>query len=173
MSVVAAKIYNDQISMAADSIIVRGWNRNDGERLKITKMCKTNGMIIGSCGGAQECSIFQVFCSNHKPEAAKIKDIISFMIEFKKWAKDLSLEVSSEEKKIENQYLIAFDSTLWYVDGLNVIEIKDYYAIGAGEEYALTALHLGKNTIESVKVACEMSCYVSEPIIEETIDIKH
>ena len=47
-----------------------------------------------------------------------------------------------------------------------VHEISDYIAIGAGEQFANAALYLGHTPKEAVKVACDLSCYVSEPIIE-------
>lgn len=175
MSVVAAKISDNKITMSADSIILSGWQRKDQEHFKAAKMCKTNGMLIGSCGSLQESSMFQVFCANHKPESPKLKSVLEFMIDFKKWMKDLSLDpdVASDKKPVENQYLIAFDSSLWVVYGWDVIEIKDCYAIGAGEDYALAALHLGCSPREAVKVACEISCYVCDPVLEETIEINH
>lgn len=174
MSVVAARIYENKIVMASDSIIIAGWSRTDQEHFKSVKMCKTNGMLVGSCGYLQEGSMFQVFCSNHKPSEAKMKNVIEFMIEFKKWVKELSLNSDDEAKKmLENQYMLAFDSTLWVIDGVNVNQVKDFYAIGAGEDFALAAMHLGHTPFEAVKLACEMSCYVTEPILEEIIEINH
>lgn len=174
MSVVAVKITDNKIVMASDSIIVGGWDRKDQERFKSVKMSKVNGMLVGSCGYLQEGAMFQVYCSNHKPEGTKIKDVLEFMIEFKKWVKDLSLNSDEDSKKmLSNQYLIAFDSTVWVVNGIDVIPVKDYYAIGAGEDYALAAMHLGCTPHDAVKVACEMSCYVTDPILEESIEINH
>lgn len=45
-------------------------------------------------------------------------------------------------------------------------ELFDYGAIGAGEDFATAALYLGHHPKEAVKVACDLSCYVCEPIIE-------
>ena len=49
---------------------------------------------------------------------------------------------------------------------MHIEEINDYAAIGAGRDYAYAALYLGHEPKEAVKVACDLSCYVSEPIIE-------
>lgn len=172
MSVVAAKIMDNKIIMASDSIIIGGFSRTDQERFKSTKMSKVNGMLVGSCGYLQEGAMFQVFCGNRKPAGTKIKDVVEFMIDFKKWVKELSLNSDDDTKKmLSNQYIIAFDSTLWVINGIDVIPVKDYYAIGAGEDYALAAMHLGCTPREAVKVACDMSCYVSDPILEETIEL--
>jgi hypothetical protein len=45
-------------------------------------------------------------------------------------------------------------------------EIKDFAAVGAGEDFANAALYLGHSPEEAVKVACELCCFVSEPIIK-------
>jgi len=45
-------------------------------------------------------------------------------------------------------------------------EIKDFAAIGAGEDFANAALYLGHSPEEAVKVACELCCFVSEPIVK-------
>jgi hypothetical protein len=47
-----------------------------------------------------------------------------------------------------------------------VHEVFDFISIGAGEDFANAALYLGHTPKEAVKVACELSCYVCEPIKE-------
>ena len=49
---------------------------------------------------------------------------------------------------------------------LYVNEVNEYAAIGAGEDFALAALYLGHSAKEAVKVACELSAFVAEPIVE-------
>ena len=51
---------------------------------------------------------------------------------------------------------------------MHVEEIDDFAAIGAGRDYAYAALYLGATPKEAVEVACELSCYVSEPIVTAT-----
>lgn len=47
-----------------------------------------------------------------------------------------------------------------------VCQIKDYVAIGAGDDFATAALYLGHTPREAVEVACNLSCYVAGPIVE-------
>lgn len=70
-----------------------------------------------------------------------------------------------KESDTKNSYLVAFGGHLFQICGYLVREIKDYYAIGAGAPYALTALHLGHDPEEAVKVSCDMCCFVCEPIV--------
>ena len=54
MSVVAAKVFEDKVVMAADSILVKGWSKRNSNFAKITGI---NGMIVGGVGYAQEISL--------------------------------------------------------------------------------------------------------------------
>lgn len=49
---------------------------------------------------------------------------------------------------------------------MHVEEIDDFAAIGAGRDFSYAALYLGATPEEAVKVACELSCKVSEPIVK-------
>lgn len=165
MSVVCAKVYKDEIVLAADSILVRGWSSKTTEHT-FSKLNKVNGIIIGSCGFAQEHSLMTHYMETHKPKNATTKAILDFMVEFTKWKKDY--ETSAE---IKNCYIIAFDGKCFEVSCLFVTEIETYSAIGAGEDFAMAALYLGHSPKEAVKVACDLSCFVAEPIIEEKMRI--
>jgi hypothetical protein len=59
-----------------------------------------------------------------------------------------------------------FGGHLFEIEHMLAFEIKDYTAAGAGEDFANAALYLGHSPREAVKVACDLSCYVCEPIIE-------
>lgn len=55
MSVIAGKVYNDKIVVAADSIVVKGWSKRTGN---FAKLLEINDMIIGGTGSAEELSLF-------------------------------------------------------------------------------------------------------------------
>ena len=164
MSVVAAKIYNNKIYMAADSILVYGSSKStNGNFAKINYI---NDMIVGGCGYAEEISLLWHYMRTHKPESATEKDILDYFVEFSKWKKDYSGNGS-----ITNTYLLAYQGHLFEVEHMFVYEIKDYVAIGAGMDFANAALYLGHSPKKAVKVACELSCYVAEPVIQYEMDI--
>lgn len=160
MSVICVKVYKKEIVIAADSILVRGWSKETNHTF--SKLNKINGIILGSCGLAQEHSLMVHYMETHKPKNATNKSILDFMVEFTKWKKDYESNVD-----IKNSYIIAFDGKCFDVNYLFVKEIETYAAIGAGEDFAMAALYLGHTPKEAVKVACELSCFVAEPIIEE------
>lgn len=160
MSVIAAKVYNDKIIMAADSIICSGYSKRNSNFAKIVEI---NGMIAGSTGSAQEASIMWHYMQTHKPASASEKDVLTFIIEFAQWRGNI------DGSKVENVYLLAYQGHLFEIQYMFVHEIHDFHAIGAGEDYANAALYLGHTPRESVKVACELCCFVSEPIVEYTM----
>lgn len=159
MSVVAARVYKDKIVMAADSIVVRGWSkRTDHDVVKINEI---NSMIVGSTGYAQELSLMWQYMTTHKPATAIEKDVLAFIVEFSKWKRDLIGNGS-----VDNTYLMAYDGHLFQIEDMLVYEVSEYSAIGAGEDFANAVLYMGNNPRDAVKVACELSCFVAEPIIE-------
>lgn len=159
MSVVAARVYKDKIVMAADSIVVRGWSkRTDHDIVKINDI---NGMIVGSTGYAQELSLMWQYMTTHKPAAATEKDVLAFVVEFSRWKRELIGNGS-----VDNTYLMAYDGHLFQIQDMLVYEVSEWSAVGAGEDFANAVLYLGNSPRDAVKVACELSCFVAEPIIE-------
>lgn len=158
MSVVAAKVYDKEIIMAADSILVKGWSKRNSNFAKIAEI---NDMIVGGTGSAQEISMMWHYMQTHKPASPTEKDVLTFIIEFSKWKSDMG-----GGSNLENAYLLAYKGHLFEIEDMFVHEIFDYIAIGAGEDFSTAALYLGHSPQEAVKVACDLSCYVCEPIIE-------
>lgn len=162
MGVVAAKVYKDKIVMAADSIVVRGRSKRIDNG--IVKINKINDMIVGSTGYAQELSLMWQYMTTHKPATATEKDVLDFVIEFSRWKRELIGSYS-----VDNTYLMAYDGHLFQIENMLVCEVSEWIAIGTGEGFANAALYLGNNPRDAVKVACELSCFVAEPIIEYTM----
>lgn len=162
MSVVTARVYKDKIVMAADSIVVRGWSkRTDHDIVKINEI---NGMIVGSTGYAQELSLMWQYMTTHKPATATEKDVLAFVVEFSRWKRELIGNGS-----VDNTYLMAYDGHLFQIEDMLVYEVSEWSAVGAGEDFANAVLYLGNSPRDAVKVACELSCFVAEPIIEYTM----
>lgn len=156
MSVIAAKVTDKEITIAADSIVTKGTLK----RTNFAKLHKINNMIAGGCGNAEELSIFFEYLAEHKPESATKKQVRRFLQRFSEYKSDYT-----NEPDIENCYLIVFEGHLFETDGMFVQEITNYTAIGEGEAYALAALHLGHSCVEAVKTSCDLCCFTSEPII--------
>lgn len=156
MSVVSCKIYDDQIVIGADSIIINGHTQ---EKDKLAKLNMVNDMIIADVGNADEGMLFLMFCKTRKPKAPTPDDIIEFMMDFFSWYRG-----KFDEATIENTYILALEGKAFYIDGFFVKEITDYTAIGAGMDFALSALYLGSTVEESIKTACHFSILCEEPV---------
>tara|TARA_R110002020_G_scaffold138469_7_gene308594 strand:- start:51831 stop:52325 length:495 start_codon:yes stop_codon:yes gene_type:complete len=157
MSVVAVKVTKEKIVIGADSILVS--HGTTQEKDKFAKLNKVNDIIVGDVGDAQEGGLFLMFCRTRKPREASIEAIIEFMSEFQDWMKS-----KTDESKLTNEYILIIDKKAFLVEGFFVKEIIDYTAIGAGMDFALSALYLGNSVEESIKAACHLSVYCEEPI---------
>ena len=164
MSVVVVKVLKDKIEVASDSIAVKGWSKIPTCDKKFTKMQKINDMIIGGVGSAEETSLFFHYMKTHTIENVDEKGVLDFIIEFRRWKNDLT-----GNNSFANDYILAFKSKVFYIESMLVIPIDDYYAIGAGADYANGALYMGASPKEAVKASCELCAMVCEPIIIESI----
>ena len=145
MSVVAVKVTKNKITIGADSILVSGWTQ---EKDKLAKLNKVNGMVIGDVGDAQEGALFLLYCKTRKPREASVDAIVEFMSEFQDWMNN-----KTGESKLSNQYILIIEKKAFMIEGFFIKEVTDYTAIGAGMDFALSALYssnlLGIITLKS------------------------
>ncbi len=156
MSVVAVKVTKNKITIGADSILVSGWTQ---EKDKLAKLNKTNGIIIGDVGDAEEGALFLLFCKTRKPRESSVDALVEFMSEFQDWMNN-----KTGESKLSNQYILIIGKKAFMIEGFFIKEVTDYTAIGAGMDFALSALYLGNSVKESIKAACHLSADCEEPI---------
>ena len=162
MSVVAVKVNKNNIEIASDSIIVRGYSKRTDRNFH--KLVKINDIIVGAVGDAEEASLFINFCELHNIKEPNETSILNFMVEFMTWKTGIS-----EHYGLDNEYIIVYGGKVFSVNNLLVEEVTNYEAIGAGEDFATAALYLGHSAKEAVKVACDLCCWVAEPIIDYVI----
>lgn len=156
MSVIAVKVHEDRLEVAADSIVVKGYSKRTDQ---LSKLVEVNNMIIGGVGTAEDNSLMFRYAQTHRPASSTEQDVLAFIAEFSIWKKDYG------SATISNAYIILYDGKAWCVEGMLVYEIKTFDAIGAGCDFAAAALFLQHDAVEAVRVACHLSCYVAEPII--------
>lgn len=156
MSVVAVKVTDDEIIIGADSILAYGWTQ---EKNKLAKIDEVNGMIIGSVGSAQEGALLRMYAKTRTPRRADCESVVNFLSEFHDWMKE-----KTGESELQNDHIIVFKKKVFSLNGYYVKEVEDYDAIGAGMDFALSALYLGKSCKKSIKAACHLSVYCEEPI---------
>ncbi|MGC1527511.1 MAG: hypothetical protein WA783_15805, partial [Phormidesmis sp.] len=148
-------------------LISDGFSKVTSSEIVYSKLIEQNGMVIGSTGDCFEGTMMELFSRNHKPSTTTRLGIMEFLVEFKEWVRKKEGGYSPG-----NGFLIAYDSKLFrVVQGLDVYEVSEFDAIGAGQDFAKAALHLGHTPREAVEVACKLSLYCSEPILEISVPL--
>lgn len=155
MSVIAAKVYEDKICIASDSILIK----EELKRTNFVKLKKFGKTVCGGCGSAEELCLFFEFVKTHPIYQASVSVLVEYMHDFQNYLRDIA-----NIEKSDNTYLIIENNKLFEVEGFFVREITDYTAIGAGEAYALTALYCGKSAEQAVKITCKLCSTVCEPV---------
>jgi len=164
MSVVVCKVNKNNIEIAADSIRVKGWSKINMSPSRRIKLAKINDIIIGGCGLAEETSLFFNYMETHLGgDSVTENDILNYIVEFKKW------KSAYTTSSFENSYILAYKGKAFLIEGMLVIPIDDYAAIGAGEDYANGALYMGATAKQAVEAACALCAMVAEPIVVESI----
>ncbi len=159
MSAIAVKKINKkEFEISADSIRMSGWTQ---EKDKKAKLWRIGDLILGTSGLCSIGSLFREFIENHKPKTNNEYGWINLVIEFIKYHKSIDDKTNFNE----NDFIVIWQNRSFYIGGLFVREIEDYYAIGAGMDFALSALYLGHNTKKACEVATEFSTFCEKPII--------
>lgn len=164
MSVVAVRVYKDKIIIGADSFV--GFSRDTQLKDKDVKLFKQNGMIIGGVGYARDVSLLKLFSRDRKPARSDEDSIIDFITEFIEWAKK-----RIKDYELETEFTIIYNNKAWFLSpGLYLKRIKDYRAMGAGQDIAQAILFLGKGVKDAIDIACELSIYCEKPINMITVN---
>lgn len=163
MTVIAARKTSDGTTFAADTLITDGYHlKSTSADIIHSKLFQHNDLSIGSSGDCFEATLMELFTRNHKPVDSNRLSVIDFLVEFREWVRKKEGGYNPG-----NMYLLAFDQKLFYVcGGLQVYEVQEFEAIGAGADFARAAMHLGHTAREAVEVACKLSVWCSEPITE-------
>lgn len=157
MSVVAVKVTDKIITIGADSQTTN-YSHNKTQTNKIFKINKD--FIIGGVGYASHNQMMRLFCQTNKPASTTHSDIIDFFIKF-----DEFLSRKMSDYKAYNDWLLVYKDKCFKVSSdLYCREVTDYDAIGSGHEFSKAALYLGHTVEESLKVACDLTIYCSEPL---------
>lgn len=168
MSVVACKIHpNGDTTIAADSISVRGWTQrkknSSEEGGKLFDLSNDVG-VIGGVGAFQELNLLRIFLDNYtivpKQEKPSERHILDMLNAFVRWLKDKY----GAPATLSNAYVIALQGGVFTTCGWEVSRVTDFEAIGAGMDFALTALALGHEPHRAVEVATELSVFCERPV---------
>ncbi len=154
MTVIAIKVENDKITIGADSQLTKGSSQRQEKGVKLFEV---HGMVVGMTGNVMIIGLFRMFATTTKPKSATEADLIQFMADFNEFLR-------KRDEKNNCEFLLVFEKKVFYIADLLVLEITDYYTLGTGEDYAMSALYLGNSVKEAIQAACHLSIYCEEPI---------
>jgi ATP-dependent protease HslVU (ClpYQ) peptidase subunit len=163
MSVIATRVYGDRIEIAADSQVTYGATMQTDQNVKL--FTTDTGITVGGVGTMQELALLKIFMKTHFPAAPTEDAMTDFIHEFRQWLLE-NAEINPEFD--DNEYHIIYDGKAFTVHRYNIREIFEFDAVGAGMDYALTALYLGRSPAEAVRVACELNIFCSLPVVTYT-----
>lgn len=197
MSVIAVKKNKNEIIIGADSIRMNGYMKTNDESAKLSKIDKD--MIVGSSGYCDISMLFKNFLLDHKPKSATENGYIRLIDEFidkykytpitsskfiykytsiiSKWLYVYGWRLNSLANRIrdfgfsDSEFIIIYNKKVFFISGYFVKEIKDYYAIGVGKNYAMSCLYAGCSVQKAIETACHFSIYCEKPINIITIKL--
>jgi ATP-dependent protease HslVU (ClpYQ) peptidase subunit len=161
MSVIACRISENGYEIASDSITVRRYTQTKGQTSDFSKLFEVNNMVIGGVGRSEEISLFRLFLLTHNSFNSTEQSLLELLSEFSDWKNK-----KIDNPELENHYLIGVYNNVFCVEGWHIEKITSYMAIGAGQEYALSALYLGHSAEKAIETAIELSMYCEYPVIK-------
>jgi ATP-dependent HslUV protease, peptidase subunit HslV len=150
MSVVVAVRKGNTIAMAADTQTSFGDVRIPIDNLRARKITQVKGAWVGKTGWGLYDNIFADFLSaRRRPPLTSEKGIYRFFLQLwrtlhEKYAfiNDQCREKDSPFGDLDAAFLVVNPSGIYHVaSDMSVTKFTKYYAIGAGNDYALGALH--------------------------------
>ncbi len=169
MSVVATRVTDKEIVIAADSYRGRDWVGTQDKDKEAKIFRADHGMIVGTVGWTEEFALMKIFLRSHFPKDVTEDSVLEFMSEFHDWVRS---KTGKNDYDLKNGWHFVYNGAAFTVDnGYDIRRISDFDAIGAGAVYALTALHLGRSAEEAVEIACQLSSYCEVPVNAFTVSL--
>lgn len=167
MTTIAVKRSKDSINIAYDSQVTMG-NMILENNIYNDKLYIWDDIVFCMAGAISHHELLKSFLSSYTRYTCGENEmyyIVRLFASFIKYLKELGKEeLSSEYIVIINKKILAVDENL-----SNIFEVKTFWAIGSGRDYAITAMHLNKTAKSAVKVAGKIDPYTATPIKTHTI----
>lgn len=172
MSIIACRVKDNKIYIAADSMITDNGFRCD-LKIKSRKIFRINkGTIIASAGVCEESNMFRYCVEDTVFESIDEKSMVNFMSDFYKMRDAKSPWPKEREIASENRYIAVINNIPFFINQLFVSEIKnnEFLAIGHGDLVAIGAMEMGAMPRKAVEIACKHSAFCATPVISCEVD---
>jgi ATP-dependent protease HslVU (ClpYQ) peptidase subunit len=164
MSVIAVKVYDNKIEIAADSRTTYGKFANTPQQQLDNKLFKIKDIVIGMAGYSKTQTLFQTFLESYEPIIGSIAEIYTALKEFRKWREEICGDEKDDEKAM--YAILISEGKAYIIEDYAISEVVGFAAVGSGMTEALVAFDFGATPKEAVVAAVNHNIYCSEPIIE-------
>lgn len=170
MSVIAVRIDNGVIHISGDSQTTWGGhkfpkeNYTDKHVTAYGKIFQVNHMTIGCAGSTSDIGLLQIFAKSHAPVEMEREDILIWLIEFKEWA-NLKAKIGFNDIRIHG-IMIRDKRCFCFYDYMDVVEVKQFDAVGSGMWLAIGAMEAGLSSKQAVAIAQKYDLYCGGEITE-------
>lgn len=175
MSVVVVSRGESENVIVADSALSSHNLTTTNSSIKVFDV--TPDVYVGFAGNPEMVTIFKVFTNkNTFPHAIGLTEetLSSYLFSFYAEAARRGFDISdSDPESLLRTNLSAgviTPYTIFSIEGYFIQEVPDYYAVGSGEDIAMTAMALGQSPVDAVRIACQLNPWCSEPIIERRVE---
>jgi len=159
MSVVITKVYNGNITMAADTAVTT-FGGCTVYTSKEGKIIDTPELIVGVVGSAEHITILKAFFSKYKMSDPTYLGIYEAMKEYYTYLIDLPINMEDDESKFH----LVYRGRAWVIEGLLVEPIEEYHAMGCGKDTAWGALDAGASVRDAVTITCRHNQHCEMPM---------
>lgn len=159
MSVIVTKVYENRITIAADS------QYTYGETKKFTsKLVTTPNLVLGYSGPATQLTKMHAHLAKEGRDEVRptVEGVHHFFQAFDAYYGP------SAEGYDRCWHLVTQGQAFSYIEG-HILEIEDYDAIGSGRDYAIAALWLGCPPCQAVETAIAHNIFCGGPVQEAVI----
>lgn len=172
MSVVVVTRSDDTHTLVADSAMSTHTFVNSG--VKVHRIGRD--VIVGFCGSPEVLTMFKAYLQENPIGAVESFDesrAYQYMSLFYDFLESRGFSVMDKETPEQFEVAIVTPWRILIVQRYFVHEVDTFFSLGAGDEIAQSALHLGHNAAEAAELACSLSPWCSLPLVTHTIQRKH
>jgi len=169
MSVIAVKVYDDKIEIAADS---QATVADDTYKVvlgrKDSKLFVSDNIILGAAGEYENISMLKTFLKINPQDIHSVEDVYEFLKIFRKWER----EIKGTEVNNDQSFILVTNGKAFYINCFEVQEVEAHMSIGTGGRISTTVMNYNpKESAENaVKQAIKEDIYCGGPIICYTMD---
>jgi ATP-dependent protease HslVU (ClpYQ) peptidase subunit len=156
MSVIAVKIEQGYVTIGADSGDIWGDTKTSDPGNKLWEV--KPHLFVGAVGPSSIGTVMKHYITLHIEDNTE-SGWLKIAKDFRQHCVKHGLDSTAAS------FIVVCWGRVWRINGLHIVEIKTFDAIGAGRPYALAALQLGHSVEKAIGTACDLCTQCAAPIV--------